>query len=506
MTTQPRPLPRSLDPLPGEALGGFVLRLAHRLALTPGQVAMATGLTASPQRIPAAHTIALGTRTAEAFARATRLSVSEAHALTLARYAANYPPLSACPPGRACPRPAPAWILTASSRYCPDCLAGGGSPIEEQHGGAWQILWRLPVIFACTEHQRILRCLCPGCARPAFSRRPVPSLVPRPGYPDLHPCQCRHPPHGEPATSRRPRSACGTRLDTSRHSPDDPHAGHATLMQFQARLLDLLHASAPAALSCGAPATPAQYFTDLRLVTRLITASWPAAQPYLSTGHDHLITSHMHTRQPHASDHGATTPIARLYGQPPADPAACGHLLHLASKILSSSHVSEAADLLRPLIHDQPAALHWAAQFQSRSHPCSDALTQALTTLRPGIYSRRARQPPRRPPMPATQHGPLRLPARIWEQEQTQQMLRDRDIRNLLQLTRQHGASQQRIGSATGMAQSRISDIMTGIRQVTALQTFEKIADGLTMPDNARMLLGLAPKTPPPASNPDPDS
>jgi hypothetical protein len=43
------------------------------------------------------------------------------------------------------------------------------------------------------------------------------------------------------------------------------------------------------------------------------------------------------------------------------------------------------------------------------------------------------------------------------------------------------------------------------MRQVTALQTFERTADGLTMPDDARMLLGLAPKTPPPASNPDPD-
>ncbi|MGH3157332.1 MAG: helix-turn-helix domain-containing protein [Streptosporangiaceae bacterium] len=94
----------------------------------------------------------------------------------------------------------------------------------------------------------------------------------------------------------------------------------------------------------------------------------------------------------------------------------------------------------------------------------------------------------------AAEQGPFSFPARIWDQEQTRQMLQDRDIRNLLRLARQHGVSQQRIGSATGIAQSRISDIMTGGRQVTSLQIFEMIADGFAMPDDARVLLGLAPK------------
>ena len=52
----------------------------------------------------------------------------------------------------------------------------------------------------------------------------------------------------------RSGGACGARLDTSRDSPDS-HGGQATLMQFQARLLDLLHAKASATvLSSGAPA------------------------------------------------------------------------------------------------------------------------------------------------------------------------------------------------------------------------------------------------------------
>jgi len=42
--TAVQPLPRSLDPLPGESLAGFLLRLAHRLDLAPGRVAVLTGL------------------------------------------------------------------------------------------------------------------------------------------------------------------------------------------------------------------------------------------------------------------------------------------------------------------------------------------------------------------------------------------------------------------------------------------------------------------------------
>jgi hypothetical protein len=38
------PLPRSLDPLPAESLPGYVLRLAHRLDMSPGRLAALTGL------------------------------------------------------------------------------------------------------------------------------------------------------------------------------------------------------------------------------------------------------------------------------------------------------------------------------------------------------------------------------------------------------------------------------------------------------------------------------
>jgi hypothetical protein len=47
------------------------------------------------------------------------------------------------------------------------------------------------------------------------------------------------------------------------------------------------------------------------------------------------------------------------------------------------------------------------------------------------------------------------------------------------------------------MTQPKISDIMRGIQKVEELAVFERIADGLGMPDGARADLGLAARTNP---------
>jgi hypothetical protein len=87
------------------------------------------------------------------------------------------------------PRPAPAslaepWVFGHWSRYCPQCLACDGSPIQDAHGGAWQRLWRLPPVFACTVHRRLLADRCPACRQPTLR-------LPRcPRAEGLHPAQC----------------------------------------------------------------------------------------------------------------------------------------------------------------------------------------------------------------------------------------------------------------------------------------------------------------------------
>ena len=89
---------------------------------------------------------------------------------------------------------------------------------------------------------------------------------------------------------------------------------------------------------------------------------------------------------------------------------------------------------------------------------------------------------------------PIIVPASLWQRPETIDVLRSRDMRRLFHLLRKYaGASQTRIGIACGLAQPKISAIMSGTHQVEKLEVFERIADGLDMPREARLAMGLAP-------------
>lgn len=85
------------------------------------------------------------------------------------------------------------------------------------------------------------------------------------------------------------------------------------------------------------------------------------------------------------------------------------------------------------------------------------------------------------------------LPTWAWERAEVRQALRRRDIGSVFRHVQQYsGASQAKIGVATGMTQARVNEIINGRREVSRLDVYERIADGLDMPDDARHLLGLA--------------
>ncbi|GAB3903710.1 hypothetical protein GCM10027612_70550 [Microbispora bryophytorum subsp. camponoti] len=101
--------------------------------------------------------------------------------------------------------------------------------------------------------------------------------------------------------------------------------------------------------------------------------------------------------------------------------------------------------------------------------------------------------------MPPRMAEPYEVPASLWHRPDMLAALKARDIGAVFRLVRQYGGlSQTAIGSLTGYSQGKVSAIMSGSQQVTALEVFERIADGLHMPDQARMALGLAPATWPP--------
>jgi len=90
---------------------------------------------------------------------------------------------------------------------------------------------------------------------------------------------------------------------------------------------------------------------------------------------------------------------------------------------------------------------------------------------------------------------PVQVPGWAWQRPEVRDALRGRDVAALFRFAQANtGASQARLAMATGISQGRVNEIINGRRAVTALDVYERVADGLDMPDDARVLLGLAPR------------
>lgn len=269
----PKPLPRSLLPLPDESLTGYLLRLSHRLDESPLRLAGRTGLIAQldysrysgPVRQPSM--IELPEDLAHAFAAAVRLTPATVGDLTLMPFQQTYPPVAGeIHRRRSKPRAGPltAWISLRSTKFCPHCLAGDGSTIQQRHGGPWKRQWHLPVVFACLEHDTFLHDTCPHCRRPIHSGRytnPYLQMVPAAAAAGLHPAQCR--------TRTGSDQYCQGRLDqhAAFHHQQLPPLTPQTAA-LQRRLLDLIHPDATGPENF-------QHFADLLVLTTLVTQARP---------------------------------------------------------------------------------------------------------------------------------------------------------------------------------------------------------------------------------------
>jgi transcriptional regulator with XRE-family HTH domain len=86
----------------------------------------------------------------------------------------------------------------------------------------------------------------------------------------------------------------------------------------------------------------------------------------------------------------------------------------------------------------------------------------------------------------------IELPDWVWQKPDVRVALRVRNVGAVFRLAQQCGHSQSRIAGAVDMTQSRVNELVNGKRIVRELDVFERVAQGLTMPDDARHLLGLA--------------
>ncbi|WP_438289568.1 TniQ family protein [Streptomyces sp. HUAS TT7] len=266
------------------------------------------------------------------------------------------------------------WVLTHSSRYCPQCLAGDGTEIQQAHGGALQSTWRLAITFACLRHNRLLESRCPDCGELAQSNgqltnstRWLPGrLVPNP-HTTLHPAQCRAVQAELRGEHHRRQHPCGTRLDNSSLPvirPDPQFVG------LQQRLLVLRRDTAATTISMGAPATMVDYVTDLRTLIMLIVATWPAARS-LAPGFAHLskIESYLDQRQRLFAEG------ARFSAPLPTDVGTCASLLLPTRPASIPPPGSTALLLARIPLRDRSHAGHPIPQprpnagFPSRNPP-----------------------------------------------------------------------------------------------------------------------------------------
>jgi tetratricopeptide (TPR) repeat protein len=95
--------------------------------------------------------------------------------------------------------------------------------------------------------------------------------------------------------------------------------------------------------------------------------------------------------------------------------------------------------------------------------------------------------------MRAIGFDPPEIPLGFWYRNDVRLALRDRDMGALFLLLGRHaGLSQTRVGTAVGLGQGRVSEVIHGTRAISAVHVFLRIADGLGMPDDARRELGVS--------------
>ena len=141
---------------------------------------------------------------------------AEVHGLTLAGQAPGYTPLHIDYLGRhqsAVTTANDGWVLTAFSRYCPDCLRDSA---DVPGGPVWDGAWRLTHTFLCERHYRILDWQCRVCHASAFSNGYRGDGRWRPTHSTAHIRLRHHAQHCSPAMTavirrsvRFPRKAAG---------------------------------------------------------------------------------------------------------------------------------------------------------------------------------------------------------------------------------------------------------------------------------------------------------
>ncbi|MGW0633949.1 TniQ family protein [Streptomyces sp. NPDC002758] len=282
------------------------------------------------------------------------------------------------------------WAVAGSGRYCPDCLRGAGTAVEEALGEAWQLVWHLPVIFACVQHRRLLEHLCPACCQlleAAGGRRN--SLIRNSGLAGLHPLQCRNtltrrrdnPSHCAERTQSVP---CGMRLDRVSQDADSapPTSDLEHLLALQLRILE--HLSPQGQAWDGSAGPDGYYFSDLIATAHLIKLTWPLGAEFLPSAHlrglvqayAEPLLAQITAQQPNQQQKAANNRGTKIA---PSDSALCGALLAAADVALGNRELLTLRPRVQPLAREAYRRARSYAGGVCRSTDISPALARATT-------------------------------------------------------------------------------------------------------------------------------
>lgn len=357
----PRPFGRSLDPLPEEDLGGYILRLSAHLCMSPVTLARRLGLVDDIESMITRRILIRSNL--DEFAHLARLEPGEARALTLLNWEGCYQPIATA---RALPfphrrtGPTHAWLYAGTLRHCPSCLAGDSSEIQAKYGGAWKRIWRLSIAFACIEHRLFLS---EGCGSEHAPRLGQPLLIPSVAVSGLHPAQCRQP---RPQQHGRASQPCGNRLDQLSTTVTTPPG--SAYPDAQRQILEHLQPDTD-------PERARRFFIDLRLVAAglnlLAAEHWAAVSAEV---HDAVKDTIGRYEQP------ARTTVDRA----PSDVASTATTLTAALVTLESAErQTQLAHLLYETTPTQQHYRLWALAKNWRSH-ATTCTPEVLDALRRG--------------------------------------------------------------------------------------------------------------------------
>lgn len=371
-------LPRSLCVLPGESLAGYLLNLAFRLKLAPGEVATRLGLIGHRTygTLNLQFAIALPPERHDSVAAATGLTPETVKALTHANYEGRW--FEPVPHGRTAKAhygtlwSSPAWL-----HFCPRCLAQPHDSAPERR--LWQLRWTTPWALACVEHGVLLSGNCPAQDEHALLARDPQesSLIRAPRHLVSHPVACRYPVARRIEHARDRVTLCGHRLDNAPVEGAPPET-----LALQRRLDAILDGLDTPLATLGLPVAPVQYLRDLRLMAVLLqVANDPDAFSSMPATFVEATLRHLHDRQ---QFRGGAPTHHRTWASPPSDPSVLAAILTTAAALLDRE---DSIDAINELV-DQALSKERARWTKLRwfARP-SDRLAPLLTPERTGIIS-----------------------------------------------------------------------------------------------------------------------